>query len=99
LQPDFALHGLEGWKHMETAKVPGIYDTTLADENREVGTGDAYDMIVKMAKLEGVLLSPSSAANVVSAVKLANELKEGVIVTIFPDHGSNYQEVLNELIR
>ncbi len=99
LQPDFALHGLEGWKHMETAKVPGIYDTTLADENREVGTGDAYDMIVRMAKLEGVLLSSSSAANVVSAVKLANEIEEGVIVTVFPDHGSNYQEVLNELIR
>jgi cysteine synthase B len=56
-------------------------------------------MIVRMAKLEGVLLSPSSAANVVSAVKLANELEEGVIVTVFPDHGSNYQEVLNELIR
>ena len=33
LQPDFALHGLEGWKHMETAIVPAIYDPSVADEN------------------------------------------------------------------
>ena len=26
LQPETALHGLEGWKHLETARVPEIYD-------------------------------------------------------------------------
>jgi cysteine synthase B len=99
LQPDFAMHGLEGWKHLETAKVPGIYDENLADKNYEIGTGDAYDMIVKVAKEEGILLSPSSAANLFGALKIANEIEEGVVVTVFPDHGSNYQEVLNELLK
>ena len=32
MQPDSPLHGLEGMKHMATAMVPGIYDSTLADE-------------------------------------------------------------------
>jgi cysteine synthase B len=99
LQPDFAMHGLEGWKHLETAKVPGIYDKNLADENYEISTGDAYDMIIRAAKTEGILLSPSSAANLVGALKVASQIEEGVIVTVFPDHGSNYQEVLNELLK
>ncbi len=41
LQPDAAFHGLEGWKHMQTALRPAIYDHTLADENHEVSTEDA----------------------------------------------------------
>src|SRR4029077_548556 len=35
LQPDAAFHGLEGWKHMQTAIRPAIYDETLADESLE----------------------------------------------------------------
>ncbi len=42
LQPDGPFHGLEGWKHMETALVPSIYDATLADENLEVSTEESY---------------------------------------------------------
>lgn len=99
LQPDFALHGLEGWKHMETAKIPGIYDENLADNNYEISTADAYDMIIHAAKEEGILLSPSSAANLVGALQVADQLASGVVVTVFPDHGSNYQEVLRELIK
>ena len=34
VQPDTALHGLEGLKHMESAIVPPIYDPSLADEDR-----------------------------------------------------------------
>ena len=33
VQPDSPLHGMEGMKHLETAHVPGIYDSDLADEN------------------------------------------------------------------
>ena len=38
VQPDSPLHGLEGLKHMESAIVPGIYDSALADEDVRVGT-------------------------------------------------------------
>src|SRR5882724_4081423 len=41
LQPDASFHGLEGLKHMESAIVPGIYDSTIADENLPVSTEKA----------------------------------------------------------
>jgi S-sulfo-L-cysteine synthase (O-acetyl-L-serine-dependent) len=95
LQPDAALHGLEGWKHLETNVVPGIYDHTLADENLDIDTYVAYELIKKAANDEGLLLSPSSAANLVGAIKVAQNIKEGVVVTLLPDNGEKYWEVLN----
>lgn len=99
LQPDFALHALEGWKHLETAKVPGIYDAELADRNLEVGTEESLQLIKRAAQTNGLMLSASSAANLAGALKVAGELDKGIIVTVFPDHGSNYPEVLNELMK
>ena len=99
LQPDLPLHGLEGWKHLETAHIPGIYDPNIADENREVSTENAYE-VVKLAKdLEQLEISPSSAANLAGALKLADELEEGVIVTVLPDDGSKYTDLLKELLK
>lgn len=95
LQPDAALHGLEGWKHLETAIVPGIYDATLADENIAVDTYASYDIIKKAAMEEGLLLSPSAAANLVGAMQVANSIEKGVVVTLLPDNGEKYWEVLN----
>ncbi len=93
LQPDSAFHGLEGWKHMATAIVPPIYDASLADEDRAVRTEDAYAMVKRLAREEGLLVSPSSAAALVGALQVAESLPRGeraVIVTIFPDAGEKY---------
>lgn len=97
LQPDRPLHGLEGWKHLETARVPDIYDPGLADEIRTIRTERAHEVMKEAAGKEGLLISPSSAANLASALELADELDEGTIVTLFPDDGSKYGEVINEL--
>jgi len=70
LQPDLPLHGMEGWKHMETAIVPTIYDPTVADQNFEVSTEEAYQTLKDAAEYEGLLLSPSSAANLAGALRL-----------------------------
>lgn len=98
LQPETAMHGLEGWKHLESAIIPKIYNDTIADENRFIDTIDSYNMVKDAAKHEGLLLSPSAAANLVGAIQLAETIDEGVIVTTFADHGSNYQEVLNQIL-
>lgn len=98
LQPDISMHGLEGWKHLETARVPGIYDQTLADEVRVVSTEQAYETIKQSATEEGLLLSPSSAANLSSALQLAEEIDEGVIVTLCPDDANKYGEIIKQLI-
>lgn len=98
IHPDSALHGLEGWKHLETAKVPEIYDPTLADRNIFVSTEEAYETIKTAARTQGLVLSASSAANLAGALKVTNEIEEGVVVTVFPDHGSNYPELLKEIL-
>lgn len=97
LQPDIAMHGLEGWKHLETAHTPDIYDDSLADEIRTVSTEKAHKMIKQAARKEGILISPSSAANLAGALQLAEDIDEGTIVTVFPDDGSKYKEILNQL--
>jgi cysteine synthase B len=90
MQPDGPLHGLEGLKHMASAMVPGIYDPEIADEQMEVRTEDAHQMALKLAREEGLLVGVSSAANMVAAMKVAERLKDGVVVTIFCDSAAKY---------
>jgi cysteine synthase B len=89
-QPDAAFHGLEGLKHMPTALKPGIYDPSFADEIREVRTEDAHAMVLRLAREEGLFVGISSGAAAVAALRLAAELEEGVVVTLFPDAGYKY---------
>jgi cysteine synthase B len=97
LEPDNPLHGLEGWKHLETAIVPGIYDPGIADENLEISTEDAYEMIIRVKQEKGLMLSPSSAANLVGAIRVASAIEKGIIVTLLPDNGDKYGEVIKKL--
>jgi cysteine synthase B len=93
LQPDAAFHGLEGWKHMPTALRPAIYDDTLADENLEVSTEAAYRMVKRIARMEGLLVSPSAAAALIGCFEVAKRVvpeQRTVIVTIFADSASKY---------
>jgi cysteine synthase B len=89
-QPDSPFHGLEGMKHMETAIVPGIYDPTVADEDLEISTEEAYAMTLRLAREEGLLAGISAGAAMVAAFQVAKAAKRGVIVTIFPDSGDKY---------
>ena len=96
LQPDASFHGLEGWKHMATAIRPKIYDDSLADENLEVSTEAAYKLVKRLAREEGLLVSPSSAAALLGCFAVAKEIpkdENAVIVTVFADSASKY---LNE---
>jgi cysteine synthase B len=99
LEPDNPLHGLEGWKHLETAIVPGIYDPWIADENIEIDTEEAYQMIVDVKEKEGLILSPSSAANLVGSIRVASKIDSGIVVTLLPDNGDKYGELINKLFK
>jgi cysteine synthase B len=92
-QPDSAFHGLEGLKHMATAIVPAIYDPRLADADLRVRTEEAYEMVKRLAREEGLLAGVSSGAAVEACLRVARELPAGekaVIVTVFPDSGDRY---------
>ena len=91
VQPESPLHGLEGLKHLPSAVTPGIYDEALASETLEVATEDALLMTSKLAREEGLLVGPSSGANVFAAWKLAASLHEpSVVVTVLCDGGERY---------
>lgn len=101
VQPDSPLHGLEGLKHLETAIVPGIYDPTLADLELRISTEEAYQMVRRLAREEGLLVGISAGAAVAACLKVAETLAatasfEGrepspaVIVTVLPDSADKY---------
>jgi len=91
VQPDSPLNGIEGLKHMATAMVPGIYDESLATATLEVATEDALLMTGKLAREEGLLVGPSSGANVFAAVRVGSSLREpAVVVTVLCDGGERY---------
>lgn len=97
LQPDHPFHTLEGWKHLETAVVPGIYDPYLADEQLTISSDAIPDMIKWVAKKEGILISPSAAGNLIGAQKVASQINKGTIVTTLADSLDRYQEFKKEL--
>ncbi len=93
LQPDSPFHGIEGTKHLASTMVPRIYDPSLADETLEIATEDAYAMMKRLAKEEGLLVGVSGAAALVGAVRLAESIKKqqpAVMVTILCDSGTRY---------
>ncbi|MFN8549660.1 MAG: cysteine synthase family protein [Candidatus Eisenbacteria bacterium] len=89
-QPDSPFHGLEGMKHMPTAIVPAIYDPSLATENLEISTEDAYAMVKRLAREEGLLVGVSAGAALAASLEVARRLSHGTVVTIFPDGADKY---------
>lgn len=90
VQPDDALHGIEGLKHMESAIVPAIYDERLLDQKLLVNTEEAFDLTRRIAREEGIFAGQSSGAAMLGALRLADTLDRGVIVVVFPDGGDKY---------
>jgi cysteine synthase B len=93
-QPSSGFHGLEGLKHMPTAIVPGIYDEKLADRNLWIETEDAYAMVRRLAREEGLLVGISSGCNVHAALLVAREVsargESATIVTMLCDSAEKY---------
>jgi S-sulfo-L-cysteine synthase (O-acetyl-L-serine-dependent) len=93
-EPDSPFHGLEGMKHMGSAIVPPIYDPMVADENRATPTEDAYAMVKRVAREEGVLIGISAGAAVATALEVAREIEAagetGRVVTILCDGADKY---------
>jgi len=93
-QPSSGFHGLEGLKHMPTAIRPGFYDDQMADGNLWVETEDAYKMVRRLAREEGLLVGISSGCNVHAATMLAKEIsargESATIVTVLCDSAEKY---------
>src|SRR5436309_10375944 len=89
-EPDDAFHGLEGLKHMASSIVPGIYHEEALDRKIGIATDDAYSMVYRLGREEGLLVGQSSGAALVAALEVARPLAEGTIVVLFADFGDRY---------
>src|SRR5213594_204668 len=90
VEPDDALHGLEGLKHMASSIVPGIYHEQELDEKIPVSTEDAYAMVYRLSQEEGILVGQSSGAAMHASLQVARKLRSGTLVVVFPDFGDKY---------
>jgi cysteine synthase A len=81
------MHGIQG---LGAGFVPSILDTKLFDRVVEVSDVAAERMARRLAREEGLLVGPSSGANVHAALELAQSLGTGNVVTILCDSGERY---------
>lgn len=83
-------HRIQGLKNMGEAIVPKIYDQEMLDGKITVGDSEAFSMAQRLALEEGMFVGMSSGAAMAGALKVAQDLKNGTVVTLFPDRGDRY---------
>jgi cysteine synthase A len=81
-------HKVEG---IGSSFIPGNFDPSVCDEILMVSDADAFDMVQKLAALEGVLAGSSAGANVFAALQVALRLGSSKrVVTMIPDSAERY---------
>jgi cysteine synthase B len=94
LEPEDALHGLEGLKHMASSIVPPIWRPhECIDEIMPMSTEEGWDCSERVARDEGLFIGHSAGGAVAGAVRIARAIPEGdhaCIVTVLPDRGDRY---------
>ncbi|MAB47492.1 MAG: cysteine synthase CysM [Flavobacteriaceae bacterium] len=84
---DSKIPGIRKWPE---AYLPKIFDASKVDRVIEVSQEEAIAMTRRLAKEEGILAGMSSGGATTAALKLANELESGIIVSIICDRGDRY---------
>lgn len=86
------ITGIHKFTEIDPHLVPGNVHPELYDKIVDVKTEEALETIQELAKLEGVLVGPSSGAALYEAIKLARlpENEGKLIVALLPDGGERY---------
>lgn len=82
-----SIPGIRRWP---AAYLPKIFDASRVDRVMDISEEEATQRARELAKVEGVFAGMSSGGALSAAIKLASELKEGVIVFICCDRGDRY---------
>jgi cysteine synthase B len=92
VEPDDALHGLEGLKHLPSSIVPAIWRPEgLVDRLIQMPTDEAWDAAEAVIADEGLFIGHSAGAAIAGALRVAREAPPGsCIVCILPDRGDRY---------
>jgi cysteine synthase B len=83
-------HSIQGLKNMTEAIIPSIYDPSMLDDKITIDDGEAFEVTRQLATSEGVFVGMSSGAAIAGALRVAETMEKGVIVTILPDRGDRY---------
>ena len=70
--------------------LPKIFERDRVDRIVDISEADARAMTRRLAKEEGILAGMSSGGALIAALKIASEIKSGVIVFIICDRGDRY---------
>jgi cysteine synthase A len=81
------MHGIQG---LGAGFVPELLDRKLLDKVIQVTDVAAERMVRRLAREEGLLVGPSSGANVHAACEVAASLGKGNVVTVLCDSGERY---------
>ncbi len=84
---DASIPGIRRWPE---AYLPKIFDTSRVDRVIDISQEDATQKARELARKEGVFAGMSSGGAFHAALKVANEIEEGVIVFIVCDRGDRY---------
>ncbi|MFC1523897.1 cysteine--tRNA ligase [Thermodesulfobacteriota bacterium] len=86
----FYNHKIQGLKNMKESYQPGIYNKKIPYQIINIPDEEAFEKSRLLARKEGVFVGMSSGAALCAALTRAEQIKEGVIVVIFPDGGEKY---------
>lgn len=89
VQP-YPKSGLQGLRSLADGYIPPILDMSKIDRSEFVQDRDAFEMVKRLALEEGLFVGISCGAVAYEAVKLAQQMDSGKIVTVFPDGGFKY---------
>ncbi len=81
------IPGIRKWPE---AYLPKIFNASKVDQVIEVSQEEAKIMAKRLAKEEGIFSGMSSGGAATAALKLANSLDKGVVVSIVCDRGDRY---------
>lgn len=85
--------GIEGCYNIEGIGnnfIPQTMDMSLVYEIIKVSDEEAFDMVKMLALKEGLIVGSSSGAAMAAALKYAEKIERGNIVTVLPDRGDRY---------
>lgn len=86
----FPGHKVQGLKNMKESYVPELFDRHALDEVVYIKDEDAFEAARRLAREEGIFAGMSSGAAMSTAMRIASEMTEGMVVAVLPDGGDRY---------
>ncbi|MDF2476649.1 MAG: cysteine synthase [Sphingobacterium sp.] len=85
--PESSIPGIRRWPE---AYLPKIFDPSRVDRVIDISQQEATELARELVKREGIFAGMSTGGAFAGALKIANEIEEGVIVFIACDRGDRY---------